>query len=140
MQETTVSFKTVGCRLNQAETARLRAVFQAAGYRVVPFGAACKVCVIHGCAVTAKAEQNSARLARGAKRQTGAFVVLTGCPVSAGGRALRTPEAADLLVGQADKFRLPALLAAHWFPSSVPGTTPTLPLFDTTRAIVKVQD
>ena len=56
MQETTVSFKTVGCRLNQAETARLRAVFQAAGYRVVPFGAACKVCVIHGCAVTAKAD------------------------------------------------------------------------------------
>lgn len=140
MQETTVSFKTVGCRLNQAETARLRAVFQAAGYRVVPFGAACKVCVIHGCAVTAKAEQNSARLARGAKRQTGAFVVLTGCPVSAGGRVGRAPDAADLLVGQADKFRLPALLAEHGFPSNELGAMPTLPLFDTTRAIVKIQD
>lgn len=140
MQETTVSFQTVGCRLNQAETARLRALFQAAGYRVVPFGSACQVCVIHGCAVTAKAEQNSARLARGAKRQTGAFVVLTGCPVSAGGRVLQVPDVADLLVGQADKFRLPALLAEHGFPSTAPGALPTLPLFDTTRAIVKIQD
>ncbi|MDD5677711.1 MAG: MiaB/RimO family radical SAM methylthiotransferase [Kiritimatiellae bacterium] len=140
MQETTVSFKTVGCRLNQAETARLRAVFQAAGYRVVPFGAACDVCVIHGCAVTAKAEQNSARLARGAKRQTGAFVVLAGCPVEAGGRAGHLPDAADLLVGQTGKFQLPALLAEHGFPSVVPGAPPALPLFDTARAIVKVQD
>ena len=118
----------------------MRAVFQAAGYRVVPFGDACQVCVIHGCAVTAKAEQSSARLARGAKRQTGAFVVLTVCPVSAGGRALQAPESADLLVGQADKFRLPALLAEHGFPSGVPGAAPTLPVFDTTRAIVKIQD
>jgi len=140
MQETTVSFKTVGCRLNQAETARLRAVFRAAGYRVVPFGTACKVCVIHGCAVTARAEQNSARLARGAKRQTGAFVVLAGCPVAAGGGAGHLPAAADLLVGQADKFRLPALLAEHGFPASAPGTAPVLPFFTTTRAIVKIQD
>ncbi|MFA5043956.1 MAG: MiaB/RimO family radical SAM methylthiotransferase [Kiritimatiellia bacterium] len=140
MHATTVSFKTVGCRLNQAETARLRAVFQASGYRVVPFGAPCKVCVIHGCAVTAKAEQNSVRIARGAKRRAGAFVVLAGCPVSAGGRALRTPDCADLLVGQSDKFRLPALLAEHGFPSGLSGTAPALPSFDTTRAIVKIQD
>lgn len=147
MKETTVSFKTVGCRLNQAETARLRAVFESAGYRVVPFGSACRVCVIHGCAVTAKAEQNSARLARGAKRQTGAFVVLAGCPITAGGRALQVSDAADLLVGQADKFRLPALLAEHGFPSAVSGSPRAasgvpgaLPLFDTARAIVKIQD
>jgi len=147
MQETTVSFKTVGCRLNQAETARLRAVFKSAGYRVVPFGSVCQVCVIHGCTITAKAEQTSIRLARGAKRQAGAFVVLAGCPVSVGGRALRTPDVADLMVGQADKFRLPALLAEHGFPSAVSGlpravsgATRALPLFDTTRAIVKIQD
>ncbi|MFH1476968.1 MAG: MiaB/RimO family radical SAM methylthiotransferase [Verrucomicrobiota bacterium] len=140
MQETTVSFKTVGCRLNQAETAHLRAMFVSAGYRIVPFGSACDVCVIHGCVVTAKAEQTSARLARGAKRQTGAFVVLAGCPVTSGRFAGRMNANADLLVGQADKFRLPVLLAAHGFPSAVSGVGPTLPLFDTTRAIVKIQD
>ncbi len=140
MHETTVSFKTIGCRLNQAETARLRSVFQAAGYRIVPFGSACQVCVVHGCAVTAKAEQNSARLARGAKRQTGAFVVLAGCPVAAGGRAGHLADAADLLVNQADKFRLPALLAEYGFPPPMPGAALALPLFDTARAIVKIQD
>ena len=140
MHATTVSFKTVGCRLNQAETARLRTVFQAAGYRIVPFGAACDVCVIHGCAVTAKAEQSSFRLARSAKRQTGAFVVLAGCPVAAGGRVLQAPAVADLLVGQADKFKLPDLLVGYGFPSAVPGSLPNLPLFDTARAIVQIQN
>lgn len=140
MHATTVSFKTVGCRLNQAETARLRAVFQAAGYRIVPFGTACAVCIIHGCAVTARAEQNSCRLARSAKRQTGAFVVLVGCPVEAGGRVCQAPAIADLLVGQADKFRLPALLAGHGFPPVAPGCLPDLPLFDTARAIVQIQN
>ncbi len=140
MHATTVSFKTVGCRLNQAETARLRAVFLAAGYRIVPFGVACAVCVIHGCAVTAKAEQSSFRLARSAKRQTGAFVVLVGCPVAAGGRVFQAPAIADLLVGQADKFSLPALLAGHGFPSVAPGSQSNLPLFDTARAIVQIQN
>lgn len=140
MHTTTVSFKTVGCRLNQAETARLRAAFQSAGYQVVPFGSACDVCVIHGCAVTAKAEQSSARLARGAKRQTGAFVVLAGCPVAAGGRIPQVPADVDLLVGQADKFRLPALLTQHGFPAAASSVTPVLPQFDTARAIVKIQD
>jgi threonylcarbamoyladenosine tRNA methylthiotransferase MtaB len=125
----------------------MRAVFISAGYRIVPFGLACDVCVIHGCVVTAKAEQNSARLARGAKRQTGAFVVLAGCPVSAGRFAGRMDNTADLLAGQTDKFRLPDLLAERGFASAVPGlpraasgATPALPLFDTTRAIVKIQD
>lgn len=140
MHTTTVSFKTVGCRLNQAETARLRAMFASAGCQVVPFGTKCDVCVIHGCAVTAKAEQNSARLARGARRQTGAFVVLAGCPVSAGAHDGRLKNAADLLVGQAEKYRLPALLAARGFPLAASEAPGALPRFETTRAIVKIQD
>jgi len=76
----TVSFKTVGCRLNQAETAMMRASFEEAGYKTVPFGEKCDVCVIHGCVVTAKAEEDGLRLARSVKRRyPEAFVVLAGC-------------------------------------------------------------
>ena len=73
----TVSFKTVGCRLNQAETAVIRASFEEAGFATGRFGEACDVCVIHGCVVTSKAEEDSLRLARSIKhRYPDVFVIL----------------------------------------------------------------
>lgn len=132
-----VSFKTVGCRLNQAETARMRAVYEAAGYRIVPFGADCDVCVVHGCAVTASAQRDSIRAVRRAKRQAHPpRVVLAGCVVEIGGADLRNRSGADFLLGQARKFDIPlglprAACACHH---------PSTPIFQTVRAILKVSD
>ena len=76
----TVSFKTVGCRLNKAETAAIRASFEEAGFATVRFGEACDVCVIHGCVVTSKAEEDGLRLTRSIKRRyPDVFVILAGC-------------------------------------------------------------
>ena len=50
------SFYTLGCRLNQAETATISAMFAAQGYTVVDFGAETDVCVINTCSVTEGAE------------------------------------------------------------------------------------
>ncbi len=136
----TVSFNTVGCRLNQAETALMRAAFLDAGYRMAARGEAADVCVVHGCVVTAKAEQNSLRLARAARRRPGGMVVLAGCPVSAGTCAVRAAVSADLLADQVGKFRLPQLLASRGFPAPAASPRPMLPVFETTRAIVKIQD
>ncbi len=106
-----VAFKTVGCRLNQAETAAMAASFVEAGWEVVAFGAPCEACVIHTCTVTAKAEKDSLRLARSAKRQNPATkVVLAGCAVEVAGGQLLELCGADLLVGQATKFQIPAML------------------------------
>ena len=86
----TVSFKTVGCRLNQAETAAMASRFEAAGYATVPFGTSCDVTVIHGCAITGKAEHSSLYAARQAKRiRPDTFVILAGCPAETLGEALR---------------------------------------------------
>lgn len=141
MNPATVSFKTVGCRLNQAETARIRAAFEAAGYAVAPFGHAGDVSVIHGCLVTARAEKDSLRLARSIKRRhPGTFVVVAGCIAEVGGEAARRAAGADLIAGQHDKFILPALLARHGFPAVPPRLATPAPRFDTTRAIVQIQD
>ncbi|MBU4199332.1 MAG: MiaB/RimO family radical SAM methylthiotransferase [Verrucomicrobia bacterium] len=141
MNATTVAFKTVGCRLNQAETARMRAAFESAGFSVTPFGAICDICIIHGCTVTAKAEKDSLRLARLIKRRfPSAFVILAGCVAEIGGEPLRKTAGADLLAGQTDKFILPALLARHGFQPAPPVKKSLPPRFDTTRAIVKIQD
>ena len=79
-RKATVSFKTVGCRLNQAETAVIRASFEETGFETVRFGNPCDICVIHGCAVTARAQEDSLRLARSVKvRFPDVFVILAGC-------------------------------------------------------------
>ena len=136
-----VSFKTVGCRLNQAETAQIAAGFEAAGYRIVPFGEACEVCVIHTCAVTAAAEHDCARLARSAKRRhPGAKVVLAGCGVEADRDRLAARTGADVFAGQEEKFRIPELLAQAMGTRPAEEAVPFLPRIETTRAIVKVQD
>jgi threonylcarbamoyladenosine tRNA methylthiotransferase MtaB len=140
-----VSFKTIGCRLNQAETAQMTAGFIAAGYEVGDFDAPSDVAVVHGCAITHKAERDSVRSSRIARRgNPQAVIILTGCPAEAPGNAPRQDEAADLVVGQAGKFTLPGLLHRlhpDRFPAppSVRNAVP-LPVFDTCRALVKVQD
>jgi len=134
----TVSFKTLGCRLNQAETARMKAGFARAGYRLAGKDEPADVYVIHTCTVTAAARSESARLARTARRRRPeARVVLAGCAVEVEPDALRAETGADVVAGQADKFRLPELLGAGCAATANPRQAP---LFDTTRAWLKAQD
>jgi tRNA A37 methylthiotransferase MiaB len=46
------SFHTLGCRLNQAETATISATFAARGYTIVESGAETDVHMINTCSVT----------------------------------------------------------------------------------------
>jgi threonylcarbamoyladenosine tRNA methylthiotransferase MtaB len=147
MRDTTsaprVALRTVGCRLNQAESAQMAAAFQAAGYVVVAADEPCDVFVVHSCTITGNAESDSARLARSAsRRDPRPVVVLAGCAVEVGGDEIGQRSHADLVVGQAEKFELPDLLAAGFgLPPPAPQqTSSALPLFTSTRAIVRVQD
>ena len=135
----TVSFKTVGCRLNQAETTELASSFAEIGFTVEPFGNATDVVVIHTCAVTAKAEKDCIRIARVCgRRSQKPFIVLAGCAAEVSAPLLQSECAPDLIVGQADKFNLPQQLADifkvvptdHKRTSDVPAKT---------RASVKIQ-
>lgn len=141
-----VSFKTVGCRLNKAETAKIRAGFQSSGFAIVPFGSPVAVCVIHTCAVTAAAEKECIRLARSVKRKTpDTLVILAGCAAEIGGARLQAVTGADIIAGQDLKFDLPALIPQAC-PTKLAGRSRAargqtlLPLFDTTRAWIKAQD
>ncbi len=75
-----VSFHTLGCRLNQAETARAANDLAANGYSIVPFGADAEIVVINSCAVTGTASQKTRQAVRMARRRhPDAFIVLMGC-------------------------------------------------------------
>lgn len=107
-----ISFRTLGCRLNQAETAELVAQCQAQGYRGVSWGAPADAVVIHTCAVTGTAERKSLQAVRAARRLYPQSVVAAiGCAVEHWGPEALSRTGVDLVLGNREKDELPLRLA-----------------------------
>jgi threonylcarbamoyladenosine tRNA methylthiotransferase MtaB len=74
---------TLGCRLNQTESALIAADLERHGFDVVSWGAPADLLVVNSCSVTGTAAQKTRQLVRGARRQfPQAFLVLAGCGAS----------------------------------------------------------
>lgn len=105
------SFQTLGCRLNQAETATISATFASRGYAIVEAGDETDVHVINTCSVTDSAEAKCRQAVRAAlRRSPHAYVVVTGCYAQIGVTALQRIDGLDLIVGTEDKMRLAELI------------------------------
>ncbi len=105
------SFHTLGCRLNQAETASISTTFANRGYRIVEYGADTDVCVINTCSVTEGAEAKCRQAVRTVlRRSPNAYVVVTGCYAQVGKEALRGIDGLDLIVGTAHKMQVADLI------------------------------
>jgi threonylcarbamoyladenosine tRNA methylthiotransferase MtaB len=101
------SFYTLGCRLNQAETALIGNTFRQKGYDLVEFGQAADVCVINSCTVTEQADSKCRQLVRQVLRKNPeTFVAVVGCYAQIGAEALRKIDGVDLIVGTQDKLRV----------------------------------
>ncbi len=101
------SFHTLGCRLNQAETALISNRFRARGYDIVDERTASDVCVINSCTVTEGADGKCRQLVRQVlRRNPNTFVAVVGCYAQIGTEALKQIEGIDLIVGTQDKLRV----------------------------------
>jgi len=110
-QQPRVAFSTIGCRLNQAETALLKDGFRRRGFMPVEYGQETDVLILNSCTVTEGAEADCRRLVRQTLRQSPqAFVAVTGCYAQTGLDVLRQIEGIDLIVGNQFKMQLPDLL------------------------------
>ena len=106
------SFHTLGCRLNQAETASISATFANRGYQIVDYGADTDVCVINTCSVTEGAEAKCRQAVRAVlRRSPKAYVVVTGCYAQVGKDALGAIDGLDLIVGTAYKMQVVNLIS-----------------------------
>jgi len=75
-----ISFKTLGCRLNQYETDALVSDFDKAGYEVVDFKEQADVVVVNTCTVTNQSDQKSRNtISQAVRNNKGSVVVVTGC-------------------------------------------------------------
>lgn len=124
-----VEVKTLGCRLNQAESAEL---IIALADRGVVSGSRPDVVVINTCAVTGEAATASRKLIRRTIRETPeAQVVVTGCYAVADPEAVAAIEGVDVVISE--KEQIPALVAGRISGSPVAAS------FHTPRFDLKVQ-
>ncbi len=107
----TAAFFTLGCKVNQTETAALQQLFVEAGYQPVPFDGFADVYVINTCTVTQLGDRKSRQMIRRARRANlAAVIVVTGCYAQVSpDDVLKIPEV-DLVVGTHARDRLPELI------------------------------
>ena len=149
------SLHTLGCRLNQAETAVLESQLRREGYEVVEFGQPTDLLVVNTCSVTDEAERTCRYIIRKTLKQSpNAFIAVTGCYAQTGTQELRTIPGIDLIVGNQYKWDLPAFLPPPQYlqkqpvPEVLHSRTidredfmlPDIGVPDSTRALLKIQD
>jgi threonylcarbamoyladenosine tRNA methylthiotransferase MtaB len=150
----TVAFATLGCKLNQYDTAELQTVLEDRGFRTVDFETPAQLYVINTCTVTARADYSDRQAIRRAiARNPAALVVVTGCYAQTNPDAVAAIPGVDVVLGTPDRHALPELLdglrkrvrplvrVSDVFTAP---TSPSVPLRrfapGYTRAFVKVQD
>ncbi|HMB91758.1 MAG TPA: hypothetical protein VKP65_12980, partial [Rhodothermales bacterium] len=146
-----VSFYTLGCKLNFAETSSLQRDFETQAFEVVSFGEAADVAVINTCTVTAEADRKCRQIIRRALRANPeTFVVVTGCYAQLQPEEIASIEGVDAVLGAHEKFRLFSLIDAfekreetQISVSCIDEVTAFGPAYasgERTRAFLKVQD
>jgi threonylcarbamoyladenosine tRNA methylthiotransferase MtaB len=107
-----VAFETMGCRLNQAETAILRDRFLAKGYLLAEDPAEADLFVLHTCTLTEQATSKCRqRLRHVIRRNPAACVAAIGCYAQTDASELARIPGIDYIVGTADKLRLADIIA-----------------------------
>jgi len=144
-----VSFKTLGCRLNQYETDALVTRFHQAGYQVVDYASPADITVINTCTVTNQSDQKSRNtINQAARKNPAGMVVVTGCMANNHKEQLEANEKITYVVDNERKSQIVSLVDAHFkgevvHPESWAGDIFGFETVDKslhTRTSIKVQD
>jgi threonylcarbamoyladenosine tRNA methylthiotransferase MtaB len=101
-----VAIKTLGCKVNQAESASIKGVLREKGYEIVPtLRDNPDACIINTCTVTAKSDYQSRQMIRRAVK-SGARVIATGCYAQLRPSELSKIQGLDLIVGNSQKDKV----------------------------------
>jgi len=107
----TIAITTLGCKINQFESAAMTQALELDGFSIVPFSGPADVYLINSCTVTAKTDAESRRLIRRATRlNPEARVVVTGCYAQMAGALLLDMPGVNLVLGNSEKRDIAGLL------------------------------
>lgn len=108
-----IAFYTLGCKVNQADTASMEGIFRSAGYEVVPFGEQADVYLVNTCVVTNTGQRKSRQIINRAVRHNPlSLVVVTGCYPQTAPEEVRAIEGVDVIIGNQERARIVELVNA----------------------------
>lgn len=147
-----VGLITLGCKVNQCDSAAMALELQSANFVLAPFNTFADAYIINTCTVTAQADFQARQLIRRALRQNPfARIVVTGCYAQIQAEALSRIDGVTLVVGNDHKHKITELLgqsssdrrriwAGDIFQQGQFPPQPASKLTGRTRAFLKVQD
>src|SRR5262245_33411923 len=150
-----VALTTLGCKVNQYDTATIEDRLRGAGHAIVPFAETADVYIVNSCTVTNQADAESRQLARRAKRHNpSARIIMTGCYAQVNPNSVARVAEVDHVVGlnrvdallQAVKAELAERVVVSNLRKSETGSIPgidtlgALTFRGQTRAFLKIQE
>ena len=148
----TISFYTLGCKLNFSETSGIARTFEENGYARIDFKEGADVVVINTCSVTENADRKCRQIVKQARNLSAdSFIAVIGCYAQLKPTEIASIKGVNIVLGAKEKFNLLAHVN-RWklekyeneFRSSevkyVKEFVPSYSLGDRTRSFLKVQD
>lgn len=143
---------TLGCKVNQYDSAALTEDLQKNNFVIVPFNAPADVYIINTCSVTAFSDFQARQLIRRAHRTNPqARIIVTGCYAQIAAGDIAAIDGVTMVVGNDQKDQLVELLQTgsatsaqvftdDIFKQKIFHTRPVTRFRDRTRAFLKIQD
>ncbi|MDZ4758347.1 MAG: tRNA (N(6)-L-threonylcarbamoyladenosine(37)-C(2))-methylthiotransferase MtaB [Bacteroidota bacterium] len=146
-----VSFYTLGCKLNFSETSTLARQLKEEGMQVKDFRDGADIYIINTCSVTDHADRKCRKVVKEALRYNqDAFVIVVGCYAQLKPQEIANIPGVDLVLGAAEKFELAKHITdtskrqqASIYNKPIKETNTFVPAYssdDRTRTFLKVQD
>jgi threonylcarbamoyladenosine tRNA methylthiotransferase MtaB len=129
-----IALFTLGCRTNQAESAHIEQILNAAGHQTVDSAIDADICIINTCSVTAKADYQSRQLISRALK-TNAEVFVTGCYAELNSGYLKDEKTTINVVSNRDKYNIINMISPY-----ISIATLTMSQSERHRPVIKVQD
>jgi threonylcarbamoyladenosine tRNA methylthiotransferase MtaB len=112
MQQRSVAFHTLGCKLNFSETSTLSRQLGKDGFVEKSFDEKADIYVINTCSVTENADKECRQIVRKIQRKSPeSLVVITGCYAQLKPDEIASIPGVDLVLGAAEKFNISKHLA-----------------------------
>jgi threonylcarbamoyladenosine tRNA methylthiotransferase MtaB len=102
-----VAIATLGCKVNQYESAIIQESFQKRGYPIASFSNYAQIYIINTCTVTKKADYQSRQLIRRAQKQNPqATIVVTGCYAQVAAEEIADIAGVHYIIGNSYKDKI----------------------------------
>jgi len=106
-----IAFYTLGCKVNQADTASMENLFLRSGHQLVSFDGEADVYIINTCVVTNTGQRKSRQtIHRAIRKNPNALIVVTGCYPQMAAEEVKAIAGVDMIIGNQDRAQIVQLV------------------------------